>query len=166
MTVDCEYDLKKQVADLPRLGVIMETVAGMEQLSWFGMGPHESYWDRKAGTWVSKFDSTVSEQYAPYILPQEHGNKTDVRWLQLSNGKRANLKVLMHKGLLEANASHFTPHDLYKSKHTVDLTPREETILTVDLHQRGLGTASCGPDTLEKYRFTAGKHAFAFELSF
>jgi len=166
MTVDCEYDLKKQVADLPRLGVIMETVAGMEQLSWFGMGPHESYWDRKAGTWVSKFDSTVSEQYVPYILPQEHGNKTDVRWLQLSNGKRANLKVLMHKGLLEANASHFTPHDLYKSKHTVDLTPREETILTVDLHQRGLGTASCGPDTLEKYRFTAGKHAFGFELSF
>ncbi|HKB89241.1 MAG TPA: hypothetical protein VKC60_01860, partial [Opitutaceae bacterium] len=52
--------------------------------------------------------------------------------------------------------------DLYAAKHTVDLTPRRETILYLDSAQRGLGTASCGPDTLERYRLRKRRHNFSY----
>ena len=56
-----------------------------QNLTWFGNGPHESYWDRKSSTVVDIFSGLVSEQYHPYVRPQENGNKTDVRWTTLRN---------------------------------------------------------------------------------
>ncbi|MDQ8201462.1 glycoside hydrolase family 2 TIM barrel-domain containing protein [Pelagicoccus sp. SDUM812003] len=160
----CRFKLAKSAPDLPRLGIQMFTAPGFEQLSWFGRGPHESYWDRKAGTWVSRFEGTVSDQYVPYILPQEHGNKTDLRWLALANetGRRIRFDFAQ---AVEGGVSHFTAHDLFKAKHTIDLNPRTESIITIDWHQRGLGTASCGPDTLQKYRIQPGQHSIAFDLT-
>ena len=111
---------------------------------------------------VDLYESTVTGQYVPYILPQEHGNHTDVRWLSLENGKTG-IRVTAQNGL-EFTASHYTAHDLYAAKHTYDLTPRPETILSLDYHQRGLGTASCGPDTLPQYRLRPGKYRFAYTL--
>ena len=156
------FVVDKAVPDLPRLGVVLSLKPGFENLEWFGRGPLENYWDRKRSSIVDQFASTVTQQYVPYILPQEHGNHTDVRWLSLDDGK-AGLRVTAH-GLLEFTASHFTAHDLYAAKHTYDLKPRAETILSLDYHQRGLGTLSCGPDTLEQYRIKPGKYRLVFEL--
>jgi len=160
--VENTFTVDKAVGDLPRLGVVLALQPGFENLQWFGRGPLENYWDRKRSSIVDRFSSTVAAQYVPYILPQEHGNHTDVRWLSLDDG-HAGLLVTA-RGLLEFTASHFTAHDLYAAKHTYDLQPRPETILSLDLHQRGLGTNSCGPDALEPYRLTAGTHRLAFEL--
>ncbi len=150
--------------DLPRLGVKLALPAGFEALEWFGRGPHENYWDRKRSALVDLYRSTVTEQYVPYILPQEHGNHTDVRRLALSNGKAA-LRVEA-RGPLEFSASHFTAHDLFASTHTHDLEAkaRPETILNLDLVQRGLGTAACGPDALPQYRLRPGRHAWTYVL--
>ena len=104
----------------------------------------------------------MTEQYVPYILPQEHGNHTDVRWLSLANGA-AGLTVTAQP-TMEFTASHFTAHDLFAAKHTYDLKPRPEVILSLDLHQRGIGTASCGPDTLERYKIRPGKYRFAYVI--
>jgi len=164
ITFESQFTVGKKADDFPRLGVQLVAPEGMEQLSWYGMGPHESYWDRKAGTWISKFKSTVSDQYVPYIMPQEHGNKTDLRWLALGDGKDRTAVFTMGS-LLEGSASHFTPHDLFQAKHTTDLTPRKETIVTIDYHQRGLGTASCGPDAQDQYRIRPGKYTVNFTLS-
>ncbi len=65
---------------LPRIGVSLTAPAGFEQFTWLGRGPQESYIDRKAGVPVGLYQGTVDEQYVPYIMPQENGNKTDVRW--------------------------------------------------------------------------------------
>ena len=156
------FTVDKAVADLPRLGVVLRLKPGFEKLIWFGRGPFENYWDRKRAAMIDLYESTVTDQYVPYILPQEHGNHTDCRWLSLQNGK-AGLRVAA-LGLLEFTASHFSAHDLYAATHTYELTPRPEIILSLDLHQRGLGTASCGPDTLPQYRIGAGKYRFAFSL--
>jgi len=164
INIQCDFSVSKKAADLPRLGVILIAPAQMEQLRWFGRGPHESYWDRKAGTWIAEFSSTVTDQYVPYIMPQEHGNKTDLRSMTLSGQKDAGLKLSMSE-MIEGSASHYTPTDLFKAKHTFDLKPRPETFITLDYHQRGLGTASCGPDTLKRYRITSGKHSFSFTLT-
>jgi beta-galactosidase len=151
--------------DLPRAGVRIVVAPAFQRLEWFGRGPRESYWDRKAGAPVGLYHGTVTDQYVPYILPQEHGNKTDIRWISLRRADGAGLRVRA-RGLLECNATHLAAEDLARAFHTPDVAPREEVFLHVDLHQRGLGTASCGPDTLETYRIGAGRHEFGYTLEF
>jgi beta-galactosidase len=138
-------------------------VPGFENFQWFGRGPGENYCDRKAGSWISRFKSTVDEQYVPYVLPQEHGNHTDVRWLSVDNGEFG-IEFRALDAPFEASVSHFTPHDLFKATHTTDLKPRPETWVNLDLKQRGLGTASCGPDTLEPYKIPPGEYRFRFVM--
>jgi beta-galactosidase len=65
---------------------------------------------------------------------------------------------------LEFSASHFTADDLYNARHTIDLKPRDEVFLNLDHAQRGLGTASCGPDTLEQYRLLDSEYDFVYRL--
>ena len=162
IAVENIFTVDKSIPDLPRLGVVMRLKPGFEKLRWFGRGPLENYWDRNRSSLIDLYTSTVTEQYVPYILPQEHGNHTDVRWLSLENGK-SSLVVTAEKSL-EFTASHFTAHDLFAAKHTYDLKPRPEVILSLDIHQRGLGTASCGPDTLPQYKIGPGKYRFAYSL--
>ena len=151
------------LADLPRLGVVLRLSPGFEKLSWFGPGPQETYADRKRSAIVDLHESTVAEQYVPYIMPQEHGNHCDVRWVGLANDRGAQF-VVRAAGPLNFSASHFTAHDLYRASHTYDLKPRPETILNLDLAQRGLGTASCGPDVLPPYKIAAGTHRWSYLL--
>ncbi len=152
------------MTDLPRIGVCLHLRPGFETLRWFGRGPWENYPDRKASAWVALHESTVSAQYVPYVMPQEHGQKTDVRWLELSDGRGLRLRV-EGDPLLQFSASHFTADDLYAATHTTDLVPRAETILNLDAAHRGLGTGSCGPDTLPAYRLNARRCRWRYALS-
>jgi beta-galactosidase len=135
---------------------------GLEQLEWFGRGPWENYADRKASAMVGRYRSTVTEQYVPYIMPQEHGHKTEVRWLALT-GDRSGLRM-EGEPTFEFSASHFTDNDLYSAFHTYELKPRPEVILNIDTVMRGLGTASCGPDTLEQYKIMQRQFEFVYRL--
>jgi beta-galactosidase len=137
---------------------------GFELLRWFGRGPHENYSDRKRAAAVGLFAGTVTGQYVPYILPQEHGNKTDVRWMSLENPGKCAVTFTGEGESMECSASHFTADDLFKARHTIDLEPRAETIINLDCAQRGLGTASCGPDTLEQYRIPASTYRFNYRI--
>jgi beta-galactosidase len=163
LRVENHMQCGEALTDLPRVGVNLILRPGLEQLEWFGRGPWENYADRKAAALIGKYRSTVSEQYIPYIMPQEHGHKTNVRWVTLADAEGVGLSVT---GLptLEFNASHFTDEDLFQARHTFELRPRREVILSLDHAQRGLGTASCGPDTLEQYRLTAGVYRFGYAL--
>lgn len=156
------FECAATLPDLPRLGVTMQLQPGMESLRWFGRGPHENYWDRKRSAMVGLYSSTVADQYVPYILPQEHGNKTDVRWMTLENPGKHGLWFGATDRLLECSASHFTAHDLFQAKHTTDLMPRPEVIVNIDYAQRGLGTASCGPDTLPQYRIPPATYRLGY----
>jgi beta-galactosidase len=148
---------------LPRMGVALVAPAGFEQFTWFGRGPDESYIDRKAGVAVGLYTGTVDEQYVPYIMPQENGNKTDVRWAALSDAAGIGLLVAAEP-LLEVSASHFTAHDLYKAYHTNELVRRPEVCFNLDLAQCGLGGNSCGPKTLDKYMLWPAAAKFAILL--
>ena len=106
---------------MPQLGLTLALKEGFENLSYFGRGPGENYCDRKTGDAIGLYRSTVSEEYVPYILPQEHGNHTDVRQITLDNGAIA-VEFRACSGPMEAKASHFTPHDLLPAMHTFDLT--------------------------------------------
>ncbi|MDA0712214.1 MAG: DUF4981 domain-containing protein, partial [bacterium] len=152
----------KQLSDLPRLGVTLTLQPGLARFAWLGRGPQESYSDRKRGYPMGYYESTVAEQYVPYIMPQEHGNHTDTRWLTLSNDTQGLL--IVPGAPMHCSASHLTAQDLTRATHTNELAPRQEVIVCLDLHQRGLGGASCGPDTLLHHRIEPGTFAFSYRL--
>ena len=153
----------KRLPELPRVGLTMMLKPGFERFAWFGRGPYENYCDRKACTPVGLYQSTVDEQFVPYVMPQEHGNHTDVRWLMLTDKTGAGLHVT-GRPLMEASASHFTAQDLFKAMHTVELERRNEIVLNLDHKQSGIGGASCGPGTLPQYRIKPGVFKFSFVL--
>lgn len=162
--MDNVFNVDESVADLPRLGVVLTLPAGLENLRWFGRGPLENYGDRQRTSLVDLCSDTVTGQYVPCVMLQEHGNRTDVRWLSLDDGQ-AGLRVRAASGgMLEFSASHYTAADLYAARHTSDLSPRLETILHLDYRQRGLGTGSCGPDPLGRYRIAPGRYAWSYVL--
>ena len=154
------FTIDKAIPDLPRLGVVLTLKPEFEKLRWYGRGPFENYSDRKRAALVDLYDSTVTDQYVPYIMPQEHGNHTDVRWISLGSG---NAGLLVEaSGPMEFSASHYKAQDLDSAFHTCDLKPRAEVILNLDYRQCGLGTGSCGPGTLEKYRIKPGRYAWNY----
>jgi beta-galactosidase len=149
--------------DLPRVGVSLTLPAKTERVRWYGRGPHENYSDRKAAALVGVYATTVADLYVPYVMPQENGYRTDVRWVELGNGSSG----LRFSGdpVFGFSASHFSAGDLFAARHTIDLVARAETSLSLDLIQRGVGTGSCGPDTCERYRVAGHHHTFAYQIS-
>ncbi|MHB9031516.1 MAG: beta-galactosidase, LacZ type [Anaerolineae bacterium] len=136
---------------LPRIGLRLELPGEYEQVSWLGRGPHETYWDRKQGAWYGVFADTVNGMYTPYVKPQENGNRTDVRWVALTNPSGVGL-LAAGQPELQFSALHFAPEDLAAANHWHELTARPQVILHLDHLHAGLGTASCGPGTLPQYR--------------
>lgn len=157
-----DFRIDAALHDLPRLGVTMTLPDDFEALEWFGRGPLENYIDRNRAAAVGRWSGSVSGQYVPYALPQEHGNKTDLRWIELAGD--AAVVRLTPADLCEGSATRFTPTDLFAASHTTDLVPRAEVIVNLDVRQRGLGTGSCGPDTLDRYRIGAGDYRLDFEI--
>jgi beta-galactosidase len=153
-----------ELADLPRVGTVLEVAAGLENVEWFGSGPHETYPDRKRGGLIGRWRSSVTDQYVPYIRPQENGGHADVRWLRLSDGGVRTLRIALGRPG-QVSATHFRASDLAAATHDVELTPRAETIVYLDAAHRGLGTASCGPDTLPEYLVGPATYRWTWSLA-
>ncbi|TVR59372.1 MAG: DUF4981 domain-containing protein [Spirochaetaceae bacterium] len=158
-------DAADVVPEYPRIGVTFAMPEGYEAVTWYGRGPHESYIDRKAGAPFGVYTGSVDELYFPYVMPQENGNRTDVRWFTVARDDGAGITVRFPEPL-QFTVAHHTAHDLYAARHTNDVPRRPQTYISIDYRQRGLGTASCGPDTLEKYRIRPGRFVFVYELGF
>jgi len=137
---------------------------GFESLEWFGRGPHECYPDRARGALLARHRSTVTEQYVPYVMPQEHGLHVDTRWVSLGNPAMGVTVAAVFAGSGAFSASHLTAGDLTAATHDVDLSPRAETVLHLDHRHRGLGSLSCGPDTLAQYRMGSGTYRWRWSL--
>jgi len=148
--VEADILPSEKLPPLPRIGLQFLIPGDYDKFTWYGRGPHENYCDRKEGAPVGVYSGTVDDQYVPYIMPQENGNKTDVRWVSLTDKNGLGL-LAVGTPLLEVSAHHLTTEDLTKAKHTFELKRREDIILNLDCKQSGLGGASCGPDTLPEY---------------
>ena len=163
VVVDSTIEANLAANSLPRVGLTIQLPAGFENFTWFGHGPHENYIDRNVGAAVGLYHSTVDDQYVPYIMPQENGNKTEVRWLALTNNDGLGL-LAVGEPMMEASTSHYSADDLYRCYHTNELTRLDEVILNLDYRQAGLGGASCGPGTLEQYLILPGIYQFTVRL--
>ena len=159
--------LDRLLPALPRLGLQMRLPGSLDHFTWYGRGPHENYPDRKQSARVGIYSGTVAEQYVPYIVPQDYGNKCDVRWAALTGPHGAGLLAAAPPGptaLLNVSVQQYTTADLTQARHTYELTPCGETILNLDHLQAGLGSNSCGPGPLEAYLVQPGKYSFSVRL--
>lgn len=149
---------------LPRIGLQMTIPGRMDKVTWYGRGPGESYPDSKMANGFGVYKKTVDELYTPYTYPQENGNRSDVRWVSLTDTYGTGLLAV---GLPQLNfsAHRFTVEDIEKAKHTCDLIPREEITLHLDYRKNGLGTASCGPGQLPQYQLKPEAFTFALRLT-
>ncbi|MDO3694668.1 glycoside hydrolase family 2 TIM barrel-domain containing protein [Wenyingzhuangia sp. chi5] len=154
---------------LPRFGMEMILPKSFDHISYYGRGPIENYVDRKYNTQVGLYNQTVSEQYYPYIRPQETGNKTDVRWLSL-NKQNINLKITSDE-LFSMTALHYLTSDLddgleKNQRHASDIKERELTSLKIDSKQMGLGGIdSWSAWPMEKYLLRQKNYQYQFKIT-
>lgn len=161
--VDEDLRIPSTIDDLPRVGTSLTLPAGHDRLLWYGRGPHESYPDRARGAALGRWHGSVADQYVPYVMPQEHGGHADTRWAVLAAPSGPGLLLALDEPF-QLNASHLTPEDLTAATHAEDLVPRAEVHVHVDHRHRGLGTLSCGPDTLPDYRIPGGRYRWTWSM--
>jgi len=162
-TVKETVTIPKAFDDLARVGTLFELDGSLSDLVYFGTGAHESYPDRKIGR-IGRFVSTVAAQYIPYVRPQENGGHAAVRWFEVTNAAGNGLRFAMSK---PAQVS-VTPNrdaELADSTHDVEVKACGNTVVHIDAAHRGLGTASCGPDTLDKYIIKTGVHTWEWTVT-
>ncbi|QNM84310.1 DUF4981 domain-containing protein [Polaribacter pectinis] len=153
----------KELPVLPKLGYELVLHKGFDKFEWYGRGPHENYPDRNIAAQLGIYSKLVDEQFVNYPVPQENGNKTDVRWAKIINKNGRGLQVSSLKPF-ETSARHFTLDDLTKAKHTYDLEKTKEVYWYIDVAQNGLGGNSCGPKQMEHYLFNPSFIEFDFIL--
>lgn len=123
---------------IPVAGMQMTVPAEFENLEFFGRGPWENYDDRKAGYDVGRYQTTVTDNFIPYLEPSETGNRTGVRWVTLTNEEGFGLMASM-KTPVEMSALHYTPQALNNAAHPYQLSSIEDTILRLNAVQMGMG---------------------------
>ncbi|MFQ6047325.1 MAG: beta-galactosidase domain 4-containing protein, partial [Gemmatimonadales bacterium] len=155
--------------NLPRFGMTMTLPRAFDRIVWFGRGPHENYWDRNTGATVGLYQGTVMEQYHPYIRPQENGNKSDVRWVALSDDRGTGL-LAVGMPHLNVSAQHFLNEDFdggpaKRQRHTYHLTPRDLVMLNLDYRQMGVGgDNSWGARPHPEYTLPPREYFYSFRL--
>jgi beta-galactosidase len=163
LQVDETAVIPPALTDLPRVGTVLELVTDLEQLTWFGTGPVETYPDRRRGGAIGRWESSVTDQLVPYVRPQENGGHADVRWLELRDGAGAGLRLTLDEPR-QVSVSHVWAAALAAATHDVEVEPVPEAIVHLDAAHRGLGTASCGPDTLPRYLVGPGTYRWSWTL--
>jgi beta-galactosidase len=161
--IDERVEIPGTLPDLARVGTVLEVAAGLDRVEWFGRGPHETYPDRRRGGRVGRWRSTLDDLHVPYIRPQESGGRADVRWIALTDAAGRGLRIALDVPR-QVSASRFRAADLAAATHHGELVPRPSAVVHLDAAHRGLGTASCGPDTLPEYLVGPGTYRWSWTL--
>lgn len=156
-------ELPEQLDDVARVGSVFETVAGLDLMEWYGQGPWESYPDRAFGAPVGHHSVPVDALFTPYLRPQESGGRHGVRHFTLSAPDATGLSVVLDEPR-QVGVSRYRAADLTSVTHHDELVPRAGCVVHIDAAHRGLGTASCGPDTFASYLVTPGVHRWSWTL--
>ncbi|NMB12955.1 MAG: DUF4981 domain-containing protein [Firmicutes bacterium] len=148
---------------LPRIGLQMILPPELTQVKWYGRGPGESYVDSKLANRFGFYACHVDDLYFPYVYPQEHGNRTDVHWVSVTDQRGMGIFAAADVPL-NFSAHRFSTEDLERARHTDELIWRDEVYLNLDYRQNGLGSGSCGPKVLPQYELAPHEFRFTVRL--
>lgn len=181
--IEVAYHFKpgsKALPDVPRMGLQLTLPQEFQYMRWYGRGPHESYWDRKTSAAIGIYKGTLWDQVYLYPRPQETGNKTDVRWMSVTNKEGIGLLVEAKEQLLSSSVWPFSQDELdFKagagqsasglvpnvSKHSYDVIARDFVTWNIDMFQMGVGgDNSWGAPVHEQYRIKPREYQYSFTL--
>lgn len=171
---------QKELPVIPRLGMYLTVSDDFTDMSWYGKGPQESYWDRKTGQKTGVYTGKIIDQFERYSRPQETGNKTDIRWVEIASDAvslTVNSSQLLNTsawpfGMKELD---FTSEEAGKSasglvpvtkKHGADIMLGNTIQWNIDYLQMGLGgDTSWGRLVHPEYTIPSDKnHTYSFTI--
>lgn len=155
----------ESLPEIPEIGMMTILDQAFENITWYGKGPHENYWDRSKGAKIGIYSGKVKDQYTPYLKPQECGNKTEVRWAAITNNVGIGFMI---SGLpaVEVNALPYTPHELEQYDHGYKLPESDKVALRINYKQMGVGgDDSWGAKTHPEFTLYANRmYTYCFTL--
>lgn len=151
-----QYSPVEGLGDMPEFGMLFKLDADYDTLEWYGNGPEETYADRKKGAKLGVYRNKVADNMARYLIPQECGNKTEVRYAKVTDEKGRGL--LFAGDRMCFSALPYTPHELENATHPNELPPIHYTVVRASLGQMGVGgDDSWGSKVHEEYLLSVEK---------
>jgi beta-galactosidase len=153
-----------KLPELPRFGMQMAIPDKLDTMTWYGRGPHENYWDRNTGAAVGLYSGKVKDLIHNYVKPQENANRTDVRWVALTDNDGIGI-LAAGMPLLSVSAWPYTMEDLEKARHINELPQRDTITVNLDYKQMGVGgDDGWGKRPHPEYRLPAKPYSYSFRL--
>lgn len=151
------------VKSMARLGITFEMKDTYENVTYLGRGEHETYTDRNQSGKIGVYKTTPERMFHYYVVPQSTGNRTDVRWMQLTDehGKGCWIEA---NSLFQFSTFPFSDVILEKARHINELKRDGKITIHLDAEQAGVGTATCGPGVLPSYLVPLTKQTFDFTI--
>jgi beta-galactosidase len=167
LQVDYDLQVKPGLPNIPKIGMQVGINRSYENIQWFGRGPLENYIDRRAGFDAGWYTASLNDFMEPYVVPQENGNRTDTRWMHLSNPKTGKGLLVLADSLLSMSAWPYTNQVIQSARHTYKLRDAGYINLNIDLVQMGVGGNDSWSDVaapIEQYQIKAASAAYRFYL--
>ncbi len=163
--VRLSYDVTKELGDMPEFGMIFRMDAEFGSMKWYGLGPEETYSDRQQGAKLGVYSCSAADNMAEYLRPQECGNKSRVRWTEVTDG---NGRGLVFKGdELNVSVLPYSPYELECADHAYELPPVHYTFVRIALGQMGIaGDDTWGARTHDEFLLRPHGSRMRFEFSF
>ena len=162
-------NIKKGISDLPRFGNVLKLNGSLSNISWYGRGPQENYWDRNTAAFVGLYSNTVSNMLENYVRPQENGYRTDIRNVSLTD---KNGKGLLFEGeeLLSFSALNYGMEQFDSGDkrigHAYNLKADKDIFLNMDYKQMGVGgDNSWGARTHKEYTLEPKDYSYTYRIT-
>ncbi|MBE5961976.1 MAG: DUF4981 domain-containing protein [Lachnospiraceae bacterium] len=162
--IDMDYNHTEGLSELPEFGMMFKMPASYDKITWYGFGPEENYCDRNKGARLGIYQNLAKDNVTPYVIPQECGNKTEVRYACITDGTGLGFKLDSEKPM-NFSALPYTPHELESAYHHYELPKTHHTVIRISLMQMGVGgDDSWGAKPHEEYRMKNQDYHFGFTL--
>ncbi len=155
---------------IPRIGTNFQMPVDFAQVTYYGRGPHENYWDRKTSAFIGIYQGEVKDIAFDYIRPQENGNRSDLRWATLTNENGTGLKISgspsFDFSVHHQPMSDFDPGFEKAQRHYTDIVKQDLVSVNIDFKQTGIaGDNSWGAHAWDKYQLKAKDYSYSFTLT-
>nr|WP_233173516.1 glycoside hydrolase family 2 TIM barrel-domain containing protein [Pedobacter sp. ASV19] len=167
MKVDYELKVKSGLPNIPKVGMQAGISRKYDTLSWYGKGPLENYTDRRYAFDAAVYTLPLQDFMEPYVVPQENGNRTDVRWMYFSDASKKDGLLVVADSLLSMSAWPYTEANIQSARHTNKLTDAGYLTVNIDLMQMGLGGNDSWSEVaapLNQYQIPAKDYHYSFYL--
>ncbi|WP_225743803.1 glycoside hydrolase family 2 TIM barrel-domain containing protein [Marinilactibacillus sp. Marseille-P9653] len=148
---------------LPKVGMQMKLSDQFNQVKWLGNGPGESYSDVQLAAKNGVYEKSVDDLFTPYIMPQENGNRSEIRWVEIKNNRGNGIKVTGERFNFSLRA--YSTEQLGEKRNNVELEKESLLELNIDHQLNGIGSASCGPGVLRRYQLFNQSYQYNYRIS-